>query len=84
MKTAYEIVNRDRLMQNTVRRTVEAASRKTEDNVVNRIKTNGMRPSENGTGSQSPAAVKIDVSKLSDDQVKDYLRRAKNGERITF
>ena len=84
MKTAYEIVNRDRLMQTTVRRTAEAASRKTEENVVNRIKTNGMRPSENGTGSQSPATVKVDVSKLSDDQIKEYLRRAKNGERITF
>lgn len=84
MKTAYEIVNRDRLMQTTVRRTAEAASRKTEENVVNRIKTNGMRPNENGTGSQSPATVKVDVSKLSDDQIKEYLRRAKNGEKITF
>ena len=84
VKTAYEICNRDRLMASTVRRTADLASRKAEENAVNRIRTRGMRPAENGANPQSASQTKIDVSKLSDDQIKEYLRRAKNGEKITF
>ena len=84
VKTAYEIVNRNRLMQSTMKRTADMASRKAEENAVNRIRTRGMRPAENGANPQSASQTKIDVSKLSDDQIKEYLRRAKNGEKITF
>lgn len=80
MRDAYEMVHRNELIPAAMK----YASKKGEDAVMNRVRQNGARPAENGVGSQSAAAVKVDPSKLTRDQINDYIRRAERGERITF
>lgn len=80
VRTAFEVLHRDEIMQSTVQYTVQ----QTKQKVANSIIANGNRPTENGNGSQSSAVVKSDVSQLSDKEIDELLKRSKQGERITF
>ena len=80
VRTAFEVLHRDEIMQSTMQYTVQ----QTKQKVANSIIANGNRPIENGNGSQSSAVVKSDVSQLSDKDIDELLQRSKRGERITF
>ncbi|MBE6693388.1 MAG: hypothetical protein E7589_01300 [Ruminococcaceae bacterium] len=80
MRDAYEIAHRDTL----VPAAMKYASKKGEDAVANRVRQNGMRPSESGARANVPSSVKVDPSKLSMEQINEYIRRAERGEQITF
>lgn len=81
MKTAYEVVNHDRLISGALQSAVSQAQQMT----VQTIQAQGMRPQENGVGgSRATKAVKIDPAKMSKQEIADIARRAKSGERIDF
>lgn len=84
VKAAYAAVHHDEIQKAAVRYTAKEASRRAEDNAVNKVRANGMRPRESGTGHRSPSTTRVDPSKLTREQIDDYIRRAERGEKISF
>ena len=88
VRTAYEVTHRRELQrasaQYVARQAAQRSAQKAEDNLTAHVRANGMRPLENGAKGTTPTTPKVDITKLSKEQIDDYIRRAKNGERITF
>lgn len=80
VKTAYEVSHKDEILT----RVATVSARKAEKRVVDSIKAKGTRPSENGTGSQGGISVSKDINKLTNDELDDYIKRARQGETIDF
>lgn len=79
-KTAYEIIHKDQIMGAAM----QYATQKAQAQTAASIASGSKRPVEGWTGNNSPANTKIDVSKLTPEQRKDYIIRASRGEKITF
>lgn len=80
VKTAYEVLHRDEIIPAAM----QFAAQAVEQNIAKKIAANGVRPSENGMGSQASAVVKSDVSKLTKLDIDEVARRVARGERVTF
>ena len=80
VKTAYEVLHRDEIIPAAM----QFAAQAVEQNISKKIAANGVRPSENGMGSQASAVVKSDVSKLTKMDIDEVARRVARGERVTF
>ena len=80
VRKAYEVCHFDEIQQNSMRFAAQKAAKDVADTVI----AGGTRPAENGTAAQGAVATKIDVSKLTDAEIMEYRRRARNGEVITF
>lgn len=80
LRTAYEVLHRDEIIPAAM----QFAAKTVEQNISKKIAANGARPSENGAGSQAPAVVKSDVSKLTKQDIDEVARRVARGERVTF
>lgn len=55
-----------------------------EQGVVERIKTNGLRPVENAAAQSVPISTKQDPSKMSLQDINEAIKKAQLGERVTF
>lgn len=84
IRGAYVALHHDEINKAAVRYTAKEAARRAEDNAVNKVRANGMRPPESGTRQRSASTTRIDPSKLTREQIDDYIRRAKGGEKISF
>lgn len=81
VRTAYEVVHNDEIIKGAM----QMAASKTAERVTDSIRAKGMRPDENGVQRSSKAAgQKIDISKLTMQQINDLEKRAARGERIVF
>ena len=80
VRTAYEVVHKDEIIPAAMQFTAQ----KVKENFANEVRANGARPSENGTGGQSAAVIKRDVSKLSLEDREEIVRRVQRGEKISF
>lgn len=81
MLTAYQVMHVGDVITNAMQTTAQTVAQKVTDG----IRTKGMRPLENGIASPTqPVSEKVDFSKLSIEDMKNYARRAGNGEKITF
>lgn len=61
---------------------MQFTAQETERKIANKIQAQGQRPTENGA---KPAAqMKSDVSQLSNEDMDDFIRRARRGEKIRF
>lgn len=80
LQTAYEVCHRDELAAQAMR----VAAKKTEEAVVNKIKANGMRPSEAGLGGAQAVNLGVDPRQLTKEQRAEIKRRVRAGEKITF
>ena len=76
VRKAYEVVHMDEIQQ--------LAAQKAAKSVADTVIAGANRPAENGTAAQGAVSTKIDVSKLTDEQIMEYRRRARKGEKITF
>lgn len=76
VRHAYEVVHLNDIKNNIGAQT----ARKVTDD----IRARGLRPKENGTASQAAFTVKDDLSKLTLKDIKNYFKRAGEGEVITF
>lgn len=76
----YELMHHDEIMSGAMAYTAQ----KTAKNVVDGIKAKGMRPMENGSSGSAGVAQKTDVSKMTDKDIDDILRRVQSGEEIRF
>ncbi|MBR4955061.1 MAG: hypothetical protein IKY46_04005 [Clostridia bacterium] len=79
-----ERIYRERHMDDFIRRAVETAAADTERRVTESIRAKGNRPDENGTQSSAGYVARVDVSKLTPEQRKEYAARALRGEFIDF
>lgn len=80
MKNAYEVVHHDEIMAQGMQFAAKQAAAKTQAS----IDANAHRPQENGLHSSAAAGTKIDVSKLTPEQMDDYARQIKSGKRVSF
>lgn len=81
LKTAYQAVH----AQELISRAAQQAAQREAERVASTVRANGSRPRESGgagEGVDNPG--KVDVSKLTPKQIREYADRAKRGERITF
>lgn len=63
---------------------VKQAAEAEREKVISTVKAGQMRVDEGAAGNTAGAASKVDVKKLSDDQIADMVARAQNGEKISF
>lgn len=81
LSRAYKTIHLDELTADSMRYAVQRTSEK----IANSVRSGAARPQENGAGTGSPAGMKgVDLKNLTKAQIDDYIRRARNGERITF
>lgn len=80
LQTAYEVCHRDELAAQAMR----VAARKTEEAVVNKIKANGMRPSEAGLGDAQAVNLNVDPRNLTKEQRAEIKKRVRRGEKVVF
>lgn len=80
VRKAYEVVHMDEIQQGAMQFAAQKAAKDVADTVI----AGANRPAENGTAAQGAVSTKIDVRKLTDEQIMEYRRRARNGEKITF
>ena len=80
VRTAFEVIHKDEIMQGAMQYAAQRAAKNVTDNVI----AGAARPAENGTGAQGAVSAKVDPSKLSDKEFKEYLERVARGERVTF
>lgn len=80
VRTAYEVLHKDEIIPAAMQFTAKTVEQK----LTNKIIANGARPSENGNSAQSASRTKSDVSQLSNADMDEIIRRARQGERITF
>lgn len=81
LRAAYEACHVEQIRQQAARSAAENAAR----NLTQSIAAGQSRPRESGAGAAPAAAPgKIDVSKLTRAQMREYIRRAEAGEKITF
>ena len=81
VKNAYETIHMDEILAGGMHYAAQVA----KENAAKSIQANAARPRENGLSSNSASNPgKVDISKLSKEQVADYIARAKAGEEISF
>lgn len=78
VEEAYLLSHRHEIIPAAMRYSAKAA----EEKLANHIAANGVRPPENGLGSQGAAVVKHDVSKMTRNQRQELIRRVQQGEII--
>lgn len=80
LKTAFEVIHKDEIMEGAMRYTAQTIQQKT----INDIRSRGLRPSENGTRSTASATYKQSVNDLTNDDIDEIIKRVQKGERISF
>ncbi len=82
VKAAYQAVHFDELMSGALQYTAEQAKKK----IMDGVRANGARPTENGTKGGAAGRERLDVTKLTKEQRRELAERAIRNpdERITF
>lgn len=80
VKAAYEVIHMNEIMGGAMQYAAQRAAKNVTDNVI----AGAARPAENGTGAQGAVATKVDPSKFTEKEIKEYRERVARGERITF
>lgn len=80
MRHAYEVLHFDEIQNAAMSYTAQQTAKAVTDN----IRANGNRPVENGASKGNAFTQKVDVSKLTDKEMDEYIRRAARGETISF
>lgn len=79
VKTAYEVLHQQEIVSGVAR----LAAKESEKKIAESIASNSKRAVENGAGG-AVSTGKIDISKLTKEQMRDIEKRAARGEKITF
>lgn len=80
VEDAYYAVHRKEIQAATAK----AMAEKTAEQMANSIRSNGLRPQENGTTRQAPSTSTIDPRRLTPQERADIRRRVRNGEKVSF
>jgi hypothetical protein len=80
LREAYIALDADRILPGAMAYTAQQVAKKTAESIAQR----GLRPMEGGMSGQASAKAGTDVSKLSNAEIAEYVRRAQRGEIITL
>lgn len=80
VKAAYQVTHMDDIMGGAMQYAAQRAAKNVTDNVI----AGTARPAENGTSAQGAVSTKVDPSKFTSKEIKEYRERVARGERITF
>lgn len=80
IRTIYEVMHKAELMNSALSQATRVASEK----VTNSVIANKSRPTEAGLSNSSASISQTSIRNLSREQMEDYKRRARMGERIDF
>lgn len=80
LRSAYVATDTDNVLSGAMSYTAQQVARKTSATIAQR----GNRPVEGGMSGQAASKAKTDVSKLSNADIADLVRRATQGERVVF
>lgn len=80
VEDAYHAVHRKEIQAAAA----QAMAQKTAEQMANAIRSNGMRPDENGTTAQAATTTTVDPRNLSKQSREDIRRRVRNGEKVSF
>ena len=80
MMQAFEAVHATELAQLAA----QSAAQQAQQSTVQAIRAGQGRPVENGAGQRTGNPSRPDPSKFTDKEMDEYIRRSKNGERISF
>lgn len=80
MKNAYEATHMQEIMAQGMQFAAKQAAAKTQAS----IDANSKRPAENGLNSSAAADTKVDVNKLTDAQMDEYVRMVRSGKKVSF
>ena len=78
LKNTFIACNADNILEGAMAYTAQTVAQKTADTIASK----GGRPRENGLSGQASASSRIDVSKLTNEQMAEINRRVMAGERI--
>ena len=79
-KNAYEVTHMQEIMAQGMQFAAKQAAAKTQAS----IDANSRRPAENGLNSSAAADTKVDVSKLTDKQMDEYVSMVRAGKKVSF
>lgn len=80
MRTAYEVLHHDEIMRGAMAHTAKTVAKKQ----IDAIKNGQSHPVEGAMSSGKAVKTSKDISKMSLTEMKEYAKRAGNGEKITF
>lgn len=80
LKHAYVAMDADNIIPDVMGYTAQQVAKKTAATIAQR----GNRPVEGGMSGQAASKTHVDVSKLTDAEIEEYVRRSSRGEMITF
>lgn len=80
VKTAYEVVHKDEIIQGAM----AVTARKVRERVIDNIRAYGRRATENGISSQAGIVFKTDINSLTKAGREEIDRKVARGEKIKF
>ena len=80
VRTSFEVNHRDEIMSGFG----QAVAKNVEKKVVNSVKANGLRPTENGVSASPSQNTKVNVSALTDEQIDEINRKVLMGEHFEY
>lgn len=80
IREAYLALKADEILPDAMEHTARTVARKTAQTIAQR----GHRPAEGGMSGQASSKAHADVSRLTDSEIADYVKRASRGEFISF
>lgn len=80
VRTAYEVTHRDAILSGAM----QFAQNNAAEKLANSVASGQTRPAEGGMGQAPTAQTKVDISKLSATQIREYMAKAARGEKVTF
>lgn len=80
MQTAYEILHKDEIIPAAM----AYAAQRVERNLAEKMRTEGLRPAENGTSGSGAARLGSRVAQMSRKEISELCRRVERGEKVSF
>ena len=80
MQTAYEILHKEEIIPAAM----AYAAQTTERKLAEKLRSEGIRPTENGAGQSGAVSMGSRVSQMSRKEIADLCRRVERGEKVSF
>ena len=80
MQTAYEILHKEEIIPAAM----AYAAQTTERKLAEKLRSEGIRPTENGAGQSGAVSMGSRVSQMSRKEIAELCRRVERGEKVSF
>ncbi len=82
VKTAYQVIHQDEIVQNAISTATQRTAQAVQQQIVNNIRSKGLRPNENAGSSQAGFTFKTDPHKWTKADRAEIAKRVAGGEII--